>query len=114
MPYINLKTTKKLSAEQCDAVKTAFGKAIECFPGKSEAYLMVCIEDEKKLWFAGDASKDSAVVDVQLLGAVNHSASNDMSAEICSILERELGISPSRVYVKYEGYDDWGWNGRNF
>ena len=82
MPYINLKTTKKVTDEKCVAIKTAFGKAIECFPGKNEAYLMVCIEDEKKLWFAGDDSKDSAVVDVQLLGAVNPSASNDMTAEI--------------------------------
>jgi hypothetical protein len=75
---------------------------------------MVCIEDEKKIWFAGDDSKDSAVVDVQLLGSVNSSASQDMTAEVCKILEKELGILPSQVYVKYEGYDDWGWNGRNF
>ena len=114
MPYISLKTTKKVSDEKCVAIKSAFGKAIECFPGKNEAYLMVCIEDDKKLWFAGDDSKNSAVVDVQLLGAVNPSASNDMTAEICNILENELGISPARIYVKYEGYDDWGWNGRNF
>ncbi len=114
MPYINLKTTKKVSDDKCTAIKAAFGKAIGCFPGKSEAYLMVCIEDEKKIWFAGDDSKDSAVVDVQLLGSVNSSASQDMTAEVCKILERELGILPSQVYVKYEGYDDWGWNGRNF
>ena len=51
MPYINLKTTKTVSAESCEMIKSAFGKAIECFPGKSEAYLMVGIEDGAKLWF---------------------------------------------------------------
>lgn len=114
MPYINVKTTKKVSDDKCESIKSALGKAIECFPGKSEAYLMVCIEDEKKIWFTGDNSKDSAVVDVQLLGSVNPSASEDMTAAVCNILEKELGLSPSRIYVKYEGYDDWGWNGRNF
>lgn len=114
MPYINLKTTKTLSAENCEKVKATFGKAIECFPGKSEAYLMVGIEDGAKLWFRGDASQDIAVVDVELLGVVNSEASEKMTAEICNILEAELGISPDRVYVKYSGYADWGWNKRNF
>ena len=114
MPYIDLKTTKTVSAESCEMIKSAFGKAIECFPGKSEAYLMVGIEDGAKLWFRGDASSDSAVVDVELLGSVNSAASENMTVEICNILEKELGISPDRVYVKYKGYTDWGWNKMNF
>lgn len=114
MPYINLKTTKKIADEKCEIVKTAFGKAIECFPGKSEAYLMVGIEDGVKMWFRGDNSADSAIVDVDLLGAVNSEASEKMTAVICDILEEELGITPGRVYVKYSGYKDWGWNKSNF
>lgn len=114
MPYINLKTTKRVSDEKCEALKTAFGKAIEVFPGKTEAWLMVGIEDSAKLWFKGDSSKDSAIVDVDLLGDVNVSASEKMTSVICEILERELGIGADRVYVKYTGYNHWGWNGGNF
>ena len=114
MPYINLKTTKKLTEENCEKVKAAFGKAIECFPGKSEAYLMVGIEDGAKLWFRGDATQDSAIVDVELLGSVNPSASEDMTVAVCEILEKELNIAPDRVYVKYKGYTEWGWNKANF
>ena len=75
---------------------------------------MVGIEDGAKLWFRGDASQDSAIVDVELLGSVNASASEDMTVAVCEILESELGISPDRVYVKYKGYTDWGWNKANF
>ena len=114
MPYINLKTTKTVSAEECEALKVAFGKAIESFPGKSEAWLMVGIEDGAKLWFKGDASKDSAIVDVDLLGDVNEEASEKMTSVVCDILERELGVGADRVYVKYTGYKHWGWNGGNF
>ncbi len=114
MPYINLKTTKKVSSDNCEALKTAFGKAIECFPGKSEAWLMVGIEDEKKLWFRGDASADSALVDVELLGTASKEASEKMTSIMCDIINRELGISPDRIYVKYKEYDKWGWNGSNF
>ena len=114
MPYINLKTTKNVAPEKCEAIKTAFGKAIESFPGKTEAWLMVGIEDGVKLWFKGDASSDSAIVDVDLLGQVNADASEKMTKVVCDILENELGISPDRIYVKYTGYNNWGWNGQNF
>ncbi len=114
MPYINLKTTKKITPENAEILKAKFGKAIESFPGKSEAFLMVGIEGEKALWFKGDNSKDSAIVDVDLLGAVNGSASVDMTKAVCSILEEVLDISPDRVYVKYTPYENWGWNNMNF
>lgn len=114
MPYIDLKTTKSLTNENCEALKAAFGKAIEVFPGKTEAWLMVGIEGDKKLWFKGDASKDSAVVCVDLLGEVNSTASEKMTGVICEILENEIGVSPDRVYVKYTGFRQWGWNGGNF
>lgn len=114
MPYINLKTTKKVTDEQALAVKSAFGKAIECFPGKSEAYLMVGIEDGIRMWFRGDDADDTAIVDVDLLGTVNPDAAEKMTGVVCNILEDELGIAPGRIYVKYSGYKDWGWNKSNF
>ena len=114
MPYINLKTTKKVSDEKCEAIKTAFGKAIENFPGKTEAWLMVGIDDGAKLWFKGDASSGSAIVDVELLGTTTNEYAEKMTAVVCDILNRELEISPDRIYVKYREYDKWGWNGQNF
>ena len=114
MPYIDLKTTKSLTNENYEALKAAFGKAIEVFPGKTEAWLMVGIEDEIPMWFKGDASQDTAIVDVDLLGSVSKEGSEAMTAEVCNILEKELVISPARVYVKYTGYADWGWNKNNF
>lgn len=114
MPYIQLKTTAAVSPEKCDALKAAFGKAIECFPGKNESWLMVNIEDGKKMWFRGDASADTAMVDVELLGSVSPDGSRRMTAELCDILNKMLGIAPDRVYVKYTGYQHWGWNGGNF
>ena len=114
MPYINLKTTANVSDEKSEILKAKFGKAVESFPGKTEAWLMVGIEDNQKLWFKGDNSQDSAIVDVDLLGGVSKDGALKMTSAVCDILEEELGISPSRVYVKYMGYADWGWNNTNF
>lgn len=114
MPYMKLTTTAKVTPQTADAIKADFGKAIENFPGKSEQWLMVAIEDGIPMWMRGDNSADTAMVDVELLGAVNKNASNSMTAAVCEILEKNLGIAPDRVYVKYTGYSDWGWNGGNF
>ncbi len=114
MPYINLKTTKKVDNEKCEKIKTAFGKAIETFPGKTEAWLMVGIDDGCKLWFRGDASADSAIVDVELLGSASKDICEKMTSVLCDIINRELNILPDRIYIKYKEYDKWGWNGGNF
>jgi len=114
MPYIKLTTTAKVTDEKCAAIKTKFGKAIESFRGKNESWLMVAVDDEKRMWFRGDNSADSAMVDVELLGAVDPSDSEKMTSRVCALLSEELGIPSDRIYVKYTGYKDWGWNGSNF
>lgn len=113
MPFIELKTSKKIAPEKAEALKASFGKAIEAFPGKTESWLMVNIQDEQKMWFKGDGA-DCALVSVDLLGSVASSASEKMTRVLCDVLESELSLSPNRVYVKYAGFSDWGWNGGNF
>lgn len=113
MPFIELKTSKKIAPEKAESLKASFGKAIESFPGKTEAWLMVNIQDEQKMWFKGDDT-DCALVSVDLLGSVSSSASEKMTKKLCEVLSNELSLSSDRVYVKYAGFSDWGWNGGNF
>ena len=114
MPYIELKTTASISPEKSKSLKAAFGKAIESFPGKSESWLMVNISGDEDMYFKGSNSADCAMVSVDLLGSVSSAASEKLTAALCSVLSNELSVSPDRVYVKYSGFSDWGWNGGNF
>ncbi len=114
MPYINVKTTSSISDEKSETIKTELGKAISLIPGKSEEWLMVGIEPEKKIWFRGDDSADSAMVSVAVFGSVSDRDSSKVTERITDILSSELGISPDRVYVAYSEHDKWGWNGSNF
>ena len=114
MPFISTKTNVTISKEKEKQLKEKLGEAIAIIPGKSEAWLMVKISDDNKMWFKGDNSGDIAMVDVSLYGAVNPAQSDRMSAAVCNILSEHLNISPDKVYIKYSGYNDWGWNGGNF
>ena len=113
MPFIDSKITVKVSDEKRSNIKTRLGKAISLLH-KPESYLMVGIEDGYDLYFAGKKLEKGAYVSVSLFGDVDPSASGRMTGEICRILEEELGIPGSSVYVTYHGVHDWGWAGTNF
>ncbi len=114
MPYIEAKLSCKLTQEKAEALKTGFGKAIECIPGKSEAWLMVNIEDEKNLYFKGNKDSDTAFISVSIFGKADADSYSALTGEICSLISNVTGISPDRTYVTYSEYDKWGWNGFNF
>lgn len=114
MPYIEVKTTASADEAKRERIKSELGRAISTFPGKSESWLMVNIADNQKMWFRGDDSADIAMVSVDIYGSAQPKACEKMTAQICSLLQKELGISQDKIYVKYMGFSEWGWNGSNF
>lgn len=114
MPYINSKISTKITKDQETHLKTQLGQAISIIPGKSERWLMVGFEDEYSLYFAGDNSRPSAFIEVSVFGSENPKAFSELTAKLCEIYNSVLGISPDRIYVKYEAVSNWGWNGGNF
>ena len=51
MPFIISRTSRSISREQEQQLKTRLGKAIELVPGKSEQYLMLGFEDNCRFCF---------------------------------------------------------------
>ena len=113
MPFIDSKISVPVSKEKQETIKSAFGKAVSAI-GKPESYLMVGFEDNYDLFFAGKRVDKGAFVSVDLFGKASSDAYNKLTGEICSILEKELGLSGNNIYVAYRGTNDWGWDGRNF
>ncbi|MBR6837579.1 MAG: hypothetical protein IKM72_16480 [Oscillospiraceae bacterium] len=113
MPFINVKTNTPVSKDKETALKSALGEAISIIPGKSESWLMVEIEPERKLYFKG-SDAPAAMVSVSVCGSADSASFNKLTDSICTLLNSELGIDTARTYVKYEATKDWGWNGSNF
>jgi len=113
MPFINVKTNVKVSAEKAEEIKSALGRAITAVPGKSEGWLMVGIEDGCTLYFKG-SDEPAAMTEVSIFGNASGKALEELTGRITSIVNENLGISPDRVYVSYMTTENWGWNGSNF
>ena len=91
MPMIEAKVTSSLPAEKRDVLKAEFGKAISLM-NKPESYLMINLQDNQDLYFGGKKLDKGAYVEVKVLGAVDSGASSKMTAKVCEILDKELGI----------------------
>ena len=113
MPFIDSKITLPVTAQTKDKIKSELGSAISALH-KTETYLMVGIEDNYDLWMAGKKLDKGAYVSVSLFGSASPSDYEKMTALVCDIYARELGIPGQNVYVTYHPVFDWGWNGRNF
>lgn len=113
MPFIDSKITLTVSPEKRETLKAELGKAVAIL-GKPESFLMVGFEDNYDLYMGGKRLEKGAYVAVSLFGNASGSAYENMTAKICELYEKELGIPGNAVYVTYHGVNDWGWNGRNF
>ncbi len=113
MPYIKIKTNKKVSKEEELALKGFFGKDIELVPGKSEAWLMCEIEDDRKLYFQG-SDNPCAIIEVKVYNENSKIDYEPLTESLTKRVSDLLKIAENRIYIEYEETPLWGWNGNNF
>ena len=109
MPYICVKTNTAIPANKEERIKAALGAAVSAI-GKPEAWLMVELQDNCRLYFRGSTAQPIAYSEVKLLGRAGRASYEKLTEKICGILNEELNIDPSNVYVKYEEVENWGYN----
>ncbi len=114
MPFIETKTTVKISAEQEAQLRAEFGNAIELISGKSEEWLMLSFVSDARMAFRGTVSPDIAMIDVQIFGKAKDSEYDKLTERICETVSRVLDVPRNRIYVKYTEIEHWGYNGFNF
>lgn len=116
MPVVHTYCSKPIPQAAREVLKSAYGRAIEVVPGKSESWLMCLFEGDTPIYFAGDDSEPSAYVEVGVYARaeVPGSAWERFTEEVTPVISRELGVDPSRLYIRYGWTPDFGWNGGNF
>ncbi|MBR2715833.1 MAG: hypothetical protein IKB73_06495 [Ruminococcus sp.] len=109
MPFIDAKFSTPVTDAQEETIKRRLGEAITLI-GKSEAYLMVQIQDNCKLYFKGNKDDNSAFFEVKLLGKSTKENYEKLTQRLCEIASDELSIPSNRVYVKFEEVEYWGYD----
>jgi phenylpyruvate tautomerase PptA (4-oxalocrotonate tautomerase family) len=112
MPLLEITTNTKIDNSQHVAEQAS--KLTAEILGKPESYVMVKIQPEQVLIFAG-TDKPAAHVKLKSLG-LPESNTADLSSKICSFISSELGINSARIYIEFASPERhmWGWDGKTF
>lgn len=108
MPFIDVRTSTELTAEQERSVKAELGKAIALIPGKAEGGLMIQFTDNCRMWMGGEQSGTIVFVNVMLYGAADKESYQRFSSAVIPMLEDKLNAA--KVYLKFEEVPNWFWN----
>lgn len=111
MPFISLHTNAKISREQNEQIKTAFGRIISLIPEKREELLMLEIEGEKTLYFKGKNDGIYAVVSVNCFKNAPYEENRKFVQAVYRMLEQELDIASDHAYVVISEVPVWGTRG---
>jgi len=112
MPYLSVQSNVTINDEV--GLLSRLSQQVAKLLGKPESYVMLHIESDAAMLFAG-SSEPLAFVQLKSLG-LPQAETSAFSACLCSLLHDELGIDVGRIYIEFSGPERhmWGWNGSTF
>ncbi|MCK5262244.1 MAG: hypothetical protein KAJ92_01105 [Gammaproteobacteria bacterium] len=112
MPLLQINTN--ISIEDSTTLAKDASRIVSDMLGKPESYVMVMVNADASLIFAG-SEEASAHLKLKSLG-LDESKTADYSAHLCSFIQNTLGILPSRIYIEFSSPERhmWGWDGNTF
>lgn len=117
MPLLSVKTSiSSPEATQVTALLKQLSKQVAHHLGKPESYVMTSFAAGVPMTFGGTGDQPVAYLELKSVGTLSPASTQTMSAELCRIIEQQLGVPPGRTYIEFAGCEGylWGWNGRTF
>lgn len=110
MPYIQISMSEKLNDKKIESLKAMLGEKIALLPGKSEAVLMIQIDDGRTMYFAGVAGK-CAMVQVHLYKESPKEAKALFSSEVLKALSEIADLPIDRIFMNFAEHSEWATRG---
>ena len=115
MPFLKIQTNHAIEASVGERLLAKASKMVAEELGKPEGYVMVQLQKEAPMLFAG-SNKPLAYLELKSIGLPNNSTTSDLSNALCTLIKQELSIPKDRIYIEFADAprDMWGWNGGTF
>ena len=110
MPFINSKITFPVDDAKKEVIQSKLTDFVTDSLTKPKNFVMVNIEDNQQIWFAGKKLQNGVFVSVRLMGNASKAAYSNLTKKICDFFESELNISSENIYVTFHPVEFWGWN----
>jgi phenylpyruvate tautomerase len=114
MPLLKIQTNVGVPEGKRDALLKKVSRAVAQQLCKPEQYMMVSLEAERLMVFAG-TSEPAAFMDLRAIG-LPAGKTGELTASLCDLAKAELGVAKERVYINFTDVpaNQWGWNGETF
>ncbi|MCK9529891.1 MAG: phenylpyruvate tautomerase MIF-related protein [Gammaproteobacteria bacterium] len=114
MPLLKIQTNVDVPAADRQTLLANASRATATVLGKPEAYVMVTLEANHPMLFAG-TDAPLAYLELKSIG-LPEDRTRDFSAKLSDIVEAHLHIPKNRIYVEFASAAAhmWGWNGETF
>ncbi len=115
MPLVIVRTVVELAEDAQVSLLQECSQGIAKRTGKPEAYVMATFERVPSMLMAG-SSAPACLIEVRGVGAFTKTQAKELTAWLCEVVQRRLGVDGARVYVNFLGFDAsmWGFDGSTF
>ncbi len=111
-----LKVTSNASADnvQSTDIPSQLSRAVAELLGKPESYVMVIVEQNTNMSFAG-SNDPLAFLELKSLG-LPEDKTKEFSENLCLLIQDLFNIPANRIYIEFSSPDRhlWGWDKRTF
>jgi phenylpyruvate tautomerase PptA (4-oxalocrotonate tautomerase family) len=114
MPLLKIQTNVATPAQERTALLKGLSASVAEMLGKPENYVMLALEHNPDMLFAG-SSDPLAYLELKSIG-LPAGRTKEFSAQLCSLVSRELDIAAERIYIEFADAERgmWGWKGATF
>jgi phenylpyruvate tautomerase len=114
MPFLKIQTNQRLSESDARSLASQASISVAGLLGKPEAYVMVSVEYNAAMQFAG-TDEPLAYLELKSIG-LPQSITASTSRALCDLIAKETGIATNRMYIEFTDAPRhmWGWNGDTF
>jgi len=112
MPVLQI--TTNTSIDDANALAKQASSLVAGMLGKPESYVMVSVNGDAGLVFAG-TNEPCALLMLKSLG-LPESETPAYSETLCGFIEQQLGVPPARTYIEFVSPERhmFGWDNRTF
>ena len=114
MPFLKIQTNQRLSESGAKSLASQASVSVAGLLGKPEAYVMVSVECNAAMQFAG-TDEPLAYLELKSIG-LPQSITASTSRALCDLIAKETGVATDRIYIEFTDAPRhmWGWNGDTF
>jgi phenylpyruvate tautomerase PptA (4-oxalocrotonate tautomerase family) len=114
MPLLTISTNRLTEKAQAQELIKQASATLASMLGKPERYVMVVLNHNAQMLFAGDDSP-LAYLELKSIG-LPADRTSEFSRTLCELISNQLQIPSDRVYIEFSDAQRhmWGWNGSTF